>query len=175
VGFDFNAATGSRTLACRVLLRDDNPFVRTCYSVCRVMCRGKKSEDDLCAANWQRWGRKQSLSVWMKDWLCHLTKLFELQKRKATVERLELLFHIQEVEFSNLGSETDCLYWGFLWFLAYFPKKESEAYEITRLSVCPSVCMCVPPPLITFEPVGRFLWNSVGRSCHWRWPRRHTY
>jgi hypothetical protein len=25
-------------------------------------------------------------------------------------------------------------------FLAYFPKKESEAYEITSLSVCPSVC-----------------------------------
>jgi hypothetical protein len=33
-------------------------------------------------------------------------------------------------------------------FLAYFPKKESEAYEITSVSVCPSVCV----PLITFEP-----------------------
>jgi hypothetical protein len=30
-----------------------------------------------------------------------------------------------------------------------FLKKESEAYEITSLSVC--------PPLITFEPIGRFL------------------
>jgi hypothetical protein len=28
--------------------------------------------------------------------------------------------------------------------LAYFPKNESEAYEITSLSVCLSVC--VPPP-----------------------------
>jgi hypothetical protein len=46
-----------------------------------------------------------------------------------------------------------------------FLKKESEAYEITSLSVCLSVS-----PLITFEPVGRFLWNSVGRSCHSRWP-----
>jgi hypothetical protein len=26
-------------------------------------------------------------------------------------------------------------------FLAYFPKKESEAYEITSLAVC----LCVPP------------------------------
>jgi hypothetical protein len=42
-------------------------------------------------------------------------------------------------------------------------------------SVCLSVCLpvCVSP-LITFEPVCRFLWNSVGRSCHWRWPRRLT-
>jgi hypothetical protein len=37
-------------------------------------------------------------------------------------------------------------------FLAYFPKKESGAYEITSLAVRLSVC----PPLITFEPIGRF-------------------
>jgi hypothetical protein len=39
------------------------------------------------------------------------------------------------------------------------------------------VCLSVCPPLITFEPIGRFLWNSVGRSWsyHWRWLRRHTY
>jgi hypothetical protein len=34
-------------------------------------------------------------------------------------------------------------------FLPTFLKKESEAYEITRLSVC--------LPLVTFEPIGRFL------------------
>jgi hypothetical protein len=39
-------------------------------------------------------------------------------------------------------------------FLAYFPEKESEAYEITSLSVCLSAC--VSPPII-FEPIGRFL------------------
>jgi hypothetical protein len=43
------------------------------------------------------------------------------------------------------------------------------------LSVCVSVCLSVCPHLITFEPIGRFLWNSVGRSCHWRWPRRRTF
>jgi hypothetical protein len=43
-----------------------------------------------------------------------------------------------------------------------FLKNESEVYEITSLSVCPP-----PPPPITCEPIGRFLWNSVGRSCHW--------
>jgi hypothetical protein len=37
-------------------------------------------------------------------------------------------------------------------FLAYFPKKESEAYEITSLSVR----LSVSSP-ITFEPIGRFL------------------
>jgi hypothetical protein len=31
---------------------------------------------------------------------------------------------------------------------------------------------CVCP--VTFESVGRFLWNSVGRSCHWRWTQYHT-
>jgi hypothetical protein len=30
-------------------------------------------------------------------------------------------------------------------FLAYFPLKGSETYEITSLSVCLSVCVCVPP------------------------------
>jgi hypothetical protein len=35
-----------------------------------------------------------------------------------------------------------------------------------------SVCLS---PLITFEPVGRFLRNSAVRSCHWRWPRCHTF
>jgi hypothetical protein len=35
--------------------------------------------------------------------------------------------------------------------------------EWDHKSVCPSVCF----PLITFEQIGRFLWNSVGRSCHW--------
>jgi hypothetical protein len=59
------------------------------------------------------------------------------------------------------------LFFRFLRFLACFPKKENEVYEITSLSVS--------LPLITFEPSDRFLWNSVGRSCHWRWPRRHTY
>jgi hypothetical protein len=33
-----------------------------------------------------------------------------------------------------------------------------------------SVCV----PLITFEPIGRFVWNSVGRSCHWSWPRLYN-
>jgi hypothetical protein len=43
-----------------------------------------------------------------------------------------------------------------------------------RSPVCLSVRLSVSP-LITFEQIGRFLWNSVGRSCHWRWPRRHTF
>jgi hypothetical protein len=43
-----------------------------------------------------------------------------------------------------------------------FLKKESEAYEITSLSVSLSirtyVCLSVSvSPLITFEPIGRFL------------------
>jgi hypothetical protein len=38
-------------------------------------------------------------------------------------------------------------------FYPTFLKMESEAYEITSLSVCLS-------PLITFEPIGRFLLNS---------------
>jgi hypothetical protein len=38
-------------------------------------------------------------------------------------------------------------------FLPTFLKKESEAYEITSLSVC----LCGPPPPINFEPFGRFL------------------
>jgi hypothetical protein len=29
-------------------------------------------------------------------------------------------------------------------------------------------------PLSTSEPIGRLLSNSVGRSCHWRWPRHHN-
>jgi hypothetical protein len=43
-------------------------------------------------------------------------------------------------------------------FSLTFLKKESEAYEITSLSVCLYVCpsVCVSP-LITFEPIGRFL------------------
>jgi hypothetical protein len=57
-----------------------------------------------------------------------------------------------------------------IWFRSKptFLKTECETYEITNLSVSVS-------PLITFEPIGRFLWNSGGRSCHWRWPRRRTF
>jgi hypothetical protein len=43
--------------------------------------------------------------------------------------------------------------------------------RLMRSPICLSVCS----PLITFEPIGRYLWNSVGRSCHWRWPRRRTF
>jgi hypothetical protein len=43
-----------------------------------------------------------------------------------------------------------------------------------RSPVCLSVRLRVSPP-ITFELIGRFLWNSVGRSYHWRWPRRLTF
>jgi hypothetical protein len=32
------------------------------------------------------------------------------------------------------------------------------------------VCLCVCPPLITFEVISGFSWNLVGRCCHWRWP-----
>jgi hypothetical protein len=53
-------------------------------------------------------------------------------------------------------------------FQPTFLKKESEAYEITSLSVRPSVYVS---PLITFEPIDIFLRHSVGRSCHLRWPR----
>jgi hypothetical protein len=42
--------------------------------------------------------------------------------------------------------------------------------KLMRSPICLSVSF-----LITFEPTGRFLWNSVGRSCHWRWPRRRTF
>jgi hypothetical protein len=40
------------------------------------------------------------------------------------------------------------------------------------LCVCVSVSVCTPP-LITFEPIGGFSWNLVGRWYHWRWPRSH--
>jgi hypothetical protein len=55
-------------------------------------------------------------------------------------------------------------------FLAYFPQKGNWGLW-DHHPVCLSMC----PPLITFEPIGRFLWNLVGRSCHWRWPRRRTF
>jgi hypothetical protein len=42
------------------------------------------------------------------------------------------------------------------------------------LFVCLSACLCVSP-LITIEPIGRLLWNSVGKSCHWRWPWSRTF
>jgi hypothetical protein len=44
--------------------------------------------------------------------------------------------------------------------------------RLTRTPACLSVCVS---PVITFEPIGRFLWNSVERSCHWRWPRSRTF
>jgi hypothetical protein len=50
-----------------------------------------------------------------------------------------------------------------LFSLLSFKKMKEEAYEITRLSVCP------PPPLITPELVRRFSWNSSWTSFHWRW------
>jgi hypothetical protein len=46
--------------------------------------------------------------------------------------------------------------------------------RLIRLPFCLSVHLSVYSPLITFEPVSRFLWNSVGSSCHWRWPWYHT-
>jgi hypothetical protein len=54
-------------------------------------------------------------------------------------------------------------------FLVYFLKRK---VGLMRSPVCLSVCVS---PLITFEPIGRSLWNSVERSCHWRWPRRRTF
>jgi hypothetical protein len=48
-------------------------------------------------------------------------------------------------------------------FILLSSKKENEAYEITIMSVCPSLCL--PPPQITSEQMTRFLWNSVGKSC----------
>jgi hypothetical protein len=36
-----------------------------------------------------------------------------------------------------------------------------------------SLSVCVSPQ-ITFEPISRVLWNSVGRLCRWRWSRRQT-
>jgi hypothetical protein len=38
-----------------------------------------------------------------------------------------------------------------------------------------SVRLSMRPWLITFESVGRLSWHSAGRSCHWRWPRRHNF
>jgi hypothetical protein len=35
-----------------------------------------------------------------------------------------------------------------------------QAYQITSLSVR----LCVPPPLITFEPLGIFAWNLGGNA-----------
>jgi hypothetical protein len=58
----------------------------------------------------------------------------------------------------------------FYMFLAYFPQKGKWGLWDHQ-----SVCLSVPPSLITFEPIGRFLWNSVRRSCHWRWPRCRTF
>jgi hypothetical protein len=60
----------------------------------------------------------------------------------------------------------------FVPFLAYFPYKGKWGLW-DHQSVCLSAC--VPPPPNNFEPIGRFLWNSVRRSCHWRWPRRRTF
>jgi hypothetical protein len=42
------------------------------------------------------------------------------------------------------------------------------AYQITSMAVC--------PPLITFEPIGGFPWNLVGRCCHFDWatPAHHN-
>jgi hypothetical protein len=57
-------------------------------------------------------------------------------------------------------------------FLAYFPQKRKV--RLMRSPACLSVCV-PPPPQITFEPISRFLWNSVGRSRHWRWLRRQTF
>jgi hypothetical protein len=39
-----------------------------------------------------------------------------------------------------------------------------------KLPWCLSVCFLQ----ITFEPIDRLSWNSTGKSCHWRWPRRHN-
>jgi hypothetical protein len=39
-------------------------------------------------------------------------------------------------------------------FLAYFPKNESSLSN--HQSACMYVCLSVCPPLITFEPLGRF-------------------
>jgi hypothetical protein len=35
-----------------------------------------------------------------------------------------------------------------------------------------SVCLCVSTK--SFEPVGSFLCNSAGNSCHWRWRRSYN-
>jgi hypothetical protein len=40
----------------------------------------------------------------------------------------------------------------------------------SRLMILPSY-LC---SLVTFEPIGRFLWNSMEMPCHWRWPRCYS-
>jgi hypothetical protein len=36
-------------------------------------------------------------------------------------------------------------------------------------------CLCICPPISTFEPISIFLCNSVGRSCYWRWHGHHNF
>jgi hypothetical protein len=56
-------------------------------------------------------------------------------------------------------------------FLAYSSfQGKKQAYEITFLSVY--VFMSHHS---AFEPVNKYLLKSVGRLCHWRWPRHHTF
>jgi hypothetical protein len=62
-------------------------------------------------------------------------------------------------------------------FFSLFSKKWKWAYEITSLSVCmslsvcPSVCLSVCTPQITFEAIVGYSWNLIGKCCHSRWPR----
>lgn len=66
------------------------------------------------------------------------------------------------------NSEVRCFLWGKdCVFTLLYLIKESGAYEIVILYL--RLCS-----LITFELINRFLLSSVRRSCHCRWPRRHT-
>jgi hypothetical protein len=58
--------------------------------------------------------------------------------------------------------------------LANFQKIRVGLSNHYRMCVCVSVCLHVPPP-ITFEPIGGFSRNLVGRYCHSRWPWSHIF
>jgi hypothetical protein len=56
-------------------------------------------------------------------------------------------------------------------FISRLPFEERKKGLWYYYAVYPSV----GPPLIAFEPTGRFSRYSSESSCHWRWSRRHIF
>jgi hypothetical protein len=59
--------------------------------------------------------------------------------------------------------------------LACFPQKGTGSLWHHHLSVWFSYRLSIylRVPLNKFEQIIIFLWNSVGKSCHWRWSQYH--
>jgi hypothetical protein len=58
--------------------------------------------------------------------------------------------------------------------LFHFSLLSRNESGLMKLPACLCVCVCVFP-LITFEQIGGFSWNFVGRCCHSRWLRFHNF